>query len=183
MKGLMLLADGFEDTEALTTRDVLIRAGFDIVTCSVKNEDAVISSFGVETKTDITFRSVYYDEYDFVILPGGGRGTRTLFTSEFVKETLKHFKDKYMYAICAAPMILGRNGYLENKHFTCFPGFEEGINGIYEPDKGVVVDGNVITAHSMFYSIEFALAIIEQLEGKEKANEVLIGLKGLEKKH
>ena len=52
VKGLFVLADGFEDTEALTTRDVLLRAGIEIVTCSIKDETSVVSSFGVEMFAD-----------------------------------------------------------------------------------------------------------------------------------
>ena len=49
-RGLLLLADGFEDTEALTTRDVLIRAGIEITTASITDRLEVESSFGKDPK-------------------------------------------------------------------------------------------------------------------------------------
>lgn len=179
MKGLMLLADGFEDTEALSTRDVLIRGGIDMITCSVKNEPAVMSSMGIELYADTTYRGVTLDDYDFIVLPGGGGGTRILYTSEFVKDALKHFENKLMCAICAAPSVLGKYGYLNNKKFVCFPGFEDGIMGHYQSDGTVVVDGNIITARSMYYSIEFGLTILKTLLGEEACKKALVGMKGL----
>ena len=59
MKGLMILADGFEDTEALTTRDVLVRAGLDIVTASISNSLVVTSSFGVPVETNTLLSNVF----------------------------------------------------------------------------------------------------------------------------
>lgn len=178
IKGLFVLADGFEDTEALTTRDVLLRAGIEIVTCSIKDETSVVSSFGVEMFADINCNNLNFSEYDFICLPGGGNGVRKLYSSSFVKDALKHFENKYMFAICAAPAVLGKYGYLNNKRFTCYPGFEDGILGKYNGDEGVVIDGNIITAKSMYYSIPFALAIVEVLLGKDESNKLEEILKG-----
>ena len=75
MRGLMILADGFEDTEALTTRDVLMRAGFEVKTCSITDRLEVQSSFGVHVLADALLKLMFdLEPYDFIILPGGGRG-------------------------------------------------------------------------------------------------------------
>lgn len=181
MKGLLILADGFEDTEALTTRDVLLRAGLEVVTCSISDTFEVLSSFGVRVLADGLLKRIkVLDEYDFIILPGGGRGTRNLASCEFLKAYLDYFslKDKLICAICAAPSVLGKYGYLDNKKFTCFAGFNEGIPGIFTA-KEVERDENIITARSMHYSIPFALEIIDYLLGAETKEKVLIGLNGL----
>ena len=73
---------------------------------------------------------------------------------------------------------MGKYGYLNNKRFTCYPGFEDGILGKYNGDEGVVIDGNIITAKSMYYSIPFALAIVEVLLGKDESNKLEEILKG-----
>lgn len=180
MRGLMILADGFEDTEALTTRDVLIRAGFEVKTCSITDRLEVESSFGVHVLADALLKLMFdLEPYDFIILPGGGRGTRNLKECEFLKAYLDYFllHDKLICAICAAPSVLGQYGYLENKKYTCFAGFNEGIEGIFTGNE-VEVDGNIITARSMHYSINFALAIIEKLVGPEVKEKVLVGLNG-----
>lgn len=181
MKGLIILADGFEDTEALTTRDVLIRAGLEVVTASITNTVVVESSFGIKTEANILLKTIKsLDEYNFIVLPGGGRGTRNLHVCEFLKAYLDDFihQNKLVCAICAAPSVLGKYGYLKNKKYTCFAGFNKGIEGIFTANK-VERDGNIITARSMHYSIPFALEIIDYLLGKEIKEKVLEGLNGL----
>ncbi|MCF0117556.1 MAG: DJ-1/PfpI family protein [Bacilli bacterium] len=182
MRGLLLLADGFEDTEALTTRDVLLRAGFELVTCSIKDERSVTSSFGLDVMADACAPYVDVNEFDFLILPGGGQGVRNLASSHFVAQTINNFMNtsRYIFAICAAPSLLGRLGFLKDRNFTCFPGFEGGFGGNYKKDEGVVVDGKIITARSMYYSIEFALAIIDLLKDDADVKlKVEKGIKGL----
>ena len=184
MKGLMFLADGFEDTEALSTRDVLIRSGLEVVTVSINESRQVLSSFGLTLLADRPFSligDIY--SYDFLILPGGGRGTQNLKTSPNVRNIVKRFyeNNKLICAICAAPSIFGDLGLLKDIRYTCFVGFNEGIDGIFTGNE-VEVDGNIITARSMHYSIDFALAIIESLLGKQAKQKVLEGLNGLSKK-
>ncbi|MBQ0009295.1 MAG: DJ-1/PfpI family protein [Firmicutes bacterium] len=181
MKGLMILADGFEDTEALTTRDVLMRAGIGVTTCSITDRLEVESSFGVHVLADALLKLVFDCEpFDFIILPGGGRGTHNLSECQFLKQYLDYFveKNKLVCAICAAPSILGKYGYLENRKYTCFAGFNAGIRGDFTGNE-VEKDGNIITARSMHYSIPFALKIIETLLGENTKEKVLVGLNGL----
>lgn len=178
MKGLLLLADGFEDTEALTTRDVLTRGGIEIITCSINHSFEVTSSFGVKVQADSLIEEENESSYDFLVLPGGGRGTANLFASEQVHQKIAEFvnANKLICAICAAPSILTRLGYMVGKRYTCFAGVPNG-EGIFTGNE-VEIDGNFITARSMMYSIPFALAIIGKLIGSEAVDKVLVGLKG-----
>ena len=139
-----------------------------------------MSSFGVEVKADLLLKKIHSTlDYDFIILPGGGLGTKNLLRCEFLKAYLDEFllHEKLICAICAAPSILGIYGYLENRKYTCFAGFNQGIAGIFTGNE-VEEDGNFITARSMAYSIPFALKIIEKLLGKNVKEKVLIGLQG-----
>ena len=184
MKMLILLADGFEDTEALTTRDVLIRAGIEVTTASITDRLEVQSSFGIHILADALLKLIFdTTPYDGIILPGGGRGTRNLSESSLVEMYLKKFasKNKLLCAICAAPSVLGKYGYLVGKKYTCFAGFHEGIAGDFTASE-VEKSGNIITARSMQYSIPFALTIIEELLGKETKEKVQTGLQGLDPK-
>lgn len=184
MRGLLLLADGFEDTEALTTRDVLIRAGIEITTASITDRLEVESSFGVHVLADALLKLIFdTTPYDFLVLPGGGRGTRNLSESPLVEMYIEKIvsKNKLVCAICAAPSILGKYGYLINKRYTCFAGCNKGVDGIFTGNEIEVCD-NFITARSMKYSIDFALTIIEKLLGKEAKEKVGIGLIGLNEK-
>ena len=184
MRGLLLLADGFEDTEALTTRDVLIRAGIEVTTASITDRLEVESSFGVHVLADALLKLIFdTTPYDFIVLPGGGRGTRNLSESPLVPQYLQKFvsANKLVCAICAAPSILGKLGYLAHEKYTCFAGFNVGFAGDFTGNE-VEVSGNFITARSMRYSVPFALAIIEKLLGKEIKNKVEKGLNGLDAK-
>ena len=180
MRGLLLLADGFEDTEALTTRDVLTRAGIEITTASISDYQEVESSFGVHVLADALLKLIFdTTPYDFLVLPGGGRGTRNLSESPLVEMYIQKFvsANKLVCAICAAPSILGKLGYLKNQKYTCFAGCNEGIDGIFTGNE-IEISGNFITARGMKYSIDFALTIIEKLLGKQARDKVDLGLKG-----
>jgi len=184
MKVLMLLADGFEDTEALTTRDVLMRAGIEVTTASIADRLEVQSSFGVHVLADALLKLIFdTTPYQAIILPGGGRGTKNLSECPLVPMYLEKFasQNKLLCAICAAPSILGNHGFLVGHKYTCFAGFNEGIDGEFVGSE-VEKSGNIITARSMQYSIPFALAIIETLLGKEAKEKVQVGLQGLDPK-
>lgn len=184
MKCLMILADGFEDTEALTTRDILIRAGIEVTTASITDRLEVESSFGIHVLADSLLKLIFdITPYDAIILPGGGRGTNNILNCPLIPMYLNKFRsyNKYICAICAAPSILGKLGYLENKKYTCFAGFNEGIAGTFTQNE-VEIDDKIITARSMKYSIPFALTIVEELLGKEVKEKVQIGIQGLKQK-
>lgn len=180
MNGLILLANGFEDTEALTTRDVLLRAGLKVTTASINNNNIVASSFGITLLADTLLSNIKdFSNYDFIVLPGGGKGTQNLIDSSLVKDTLIDFyqKNKLICTICAAPSVLGKYGFLKNKKYTCFAGFNSGIEGNFTGNE-IEIDGNIITGRSMMYSIDFGLTIVDTLLGKEAKERVLISLKG-----
>ncbi len=180
MKGLMLLANGFEDTEGLSTRDVLIRAGLEITTASILKEDVVKTSHNILLKTDTTIFDIDINDFDFLILPGGGLGTQNLKSSLEVKNIIEHFDSskKLICAICAAPSILESLGLLKGRKFTCFKGCNYGTFGAIYTGNEIEIDDRFITARAMMYSIPFGLAIVEKLLGKEIKDKVLIGLQG-----
>lgn len=173
MKGIILLASGFEDTEAITTIDVLRRAGLEIDMVSVNNEEILLTQSELYVKPEKLIKDIDYTIYDFLIIPGGKAVSKTLINLNIVDEVIKEYneKGKLIACICAAPMLLGKNDLLKGKKFTCFPSCELGIDGIYTK-KGVVTTGNYITGKSMAYTIPFALEIVKYLLGKEKSKQV-----------
>lgn len=173
-KGLILIADYFEDTEAIATVDVLKRAEIDVDFVSLKDTKEVVTQYNLNIICDKVLEEVEVKKYDFLIIPGGRAVLRELVNREDVKDIIHHFAkgDKLVATICAAPLLLGELGYLVDKCYTCFPGCDQTILGGKKKDSGVVIDGNFITAKSMAYSLEFALTIIEYLLGKEKRKEI-----------
>lgn len=181
MKVLIIYADGFEDVEALATRDVLVRAKIDVIDAKINEDNEIVtSSHNLSIKGFKSLNNIDVNDFDAIILPGGSRGVNNLLKSDKVISLLKEFhnKNKLVCAICAAPMVLNKAGLLKEKRFTCYPGCEIGLEGIYTGEEVVVLD-KMITARSMMYSIPFGLAIIEKLLGKEKREQIYKQISGL----
>lgn len=183
MKGLMILADGFEVVEALATRDVLNRAEIALDLISITSSLEVKSSHNVFVKADALMKSISLNDYEFLVVPGGPGVFINLVNNTDVKETIKTFikEDKLVAAICAAPVLLKDFEEFKEKRFTVFPGLENDFtSSIFVKTENVVMDNKFITAKSMFYTIPFALKIVEFLKGKEFSNKVENALKGQE---
>lgn len=172
----LFLAEGFEEIEALTPVDVIRRAGLELKTVAVGESKTVKGAHGIEVVADILESELDTDVPDAIILPGGMPGTLNLEESPIVIDTLLRAmsNDSLVCAICAAPSILGISGYLKHRKATCYPGFEQYLDGATFVDERVVRDGNIITAKGMGCAAEFALCIVEALCGKEKADEVAV---------
>lgn len=181
MKGLILFADGFEDSEGITTRDILLRAKIEVVSASITDTLDVVTSHNLKIKTDILLKDAKLEEYEFIILPGGLKGTNNIASSTLAINAIKYFHDhnKDIYAICAAPSILGKLGYLDNKSFTCFKGFEKDIKGNYTGEPATQVSEHIITGKSMAYSVDFALMIVKKLVDDATYNHVVSSIKSL----
>ena len=177
---IVCLATGFEEIEALTPTDVLRRHGLDVKTVAIGTDTKqVCGSHGITVVADMTerelcARSDFPSCVEHIILPGGMPGSLNLDASDFVEKMLDSVKEKggHIAAICAAPLVLGRRGFLKEKKATCFPGFENELDGAEFTDKGVVRDGNIITAKGAGVAIEFGLAIAEEFAGKDEADKI-----------
>lgn len=170
---LILLADGFEEIEALTPLDVLRRAGVEVKTVGVGSRVA-IGAHGIPVVCDTTPDDVSSDEVELLILPGGMPGATNLDKSSFVDKIIREVSERggRLAAICAAPLCLGRRGLLEGKEATCYPGFEEELVGARISAQDVVTDGNITTAKGMGVALEFALELVSLLVSPEKAVEI-----------
>lgn len=167
----IFLTTGFEEIEAIATIDVLRRAGLNVVTVSVESSKQVEGSHGVVVTADTLLEANDYSDSSILILPGG---TVRLGEFDFLNKLLvsQNNAGKPIAAICAAPSLLGRLGILEGKEATCYPGFEEYLQGAKVVDKRVATDGNVITGRGPGCTVEFALKIVEVLLGQAKRQEI-----------
>lgn len=165
----LFLADGFEEIEALCVLDILRRAKVQINTVGVSGKIAH-GAHGINVECDVTENEISVnDSFDMIILPGGLPGAHNLNDSPVVNEFIKkaNNENKFICAICAAPYILGVRGILKGKRATCYPGFENQLEGAILTNTGVVRDGNIITGRAMGSATDFALEIAEALLGKE----------------
>ncbi len=173
----LFLANGFEEIEALCPLDLLRRAGVKVTTVGIGGTH-IMGAHGIAVEADIP--DVMYRDArpEMVILPGGMPGASNLDASHTVDAALRTAvgSGAYLAAICAAPMVLGKRGYLQGKRAICFPGFEEYLAGAEIADARVVRDGNIITAAGMGVALEFGLALVAALCGKEKAEELRRGV-------
>lgn len=169
----MFLADGFEEIEALCPLDLLRRAGLEVRTVGIGGS-VIQGSHGIKVTADMVDTDFDGKDIDMVILPGGMPGSVNLDASVTVDKALKLAAEKnaYLCAICAAPLVLGRRGLLAGKRVTCYPGFEHELTGASEIVTGVATDGKVITAEGMGVALDFGLALVAALTGKDQAERI-----------
>ena len=172
------LAEGFEEVEALTAADVLRRAGIDARTVSVTGEKMVKGTHGVAVEADMLFGDCDYEKCEMIVLPGGLPGASNLEAHEGLTAQINDFaaRGKKLAAICAAPMVFGSCGILEGREATIYPGMEDRLKGARATGGTVTVDGSIITGKGPALAMEFALALVESLKGRETRDQVAEGL-------
>ena len=180
-KAVVLLADGFEDVEAITPIDYLRRAGIDVTVASITKSLTVagrwsgIKMIAGATLPELLSINKEQKDWDAIIIPGGIPGATNLAASQEVCTLLNEMAitGKLICAICASPaVVLAPLGLLSGKKFTCYPRMEERVtDGEWSEDR-VVVDGNIITSRGAGTAGEFAIAIIEKLLGEKDAKKI-----------
>jgi len=180
-KAIVLLADGFEEVEAITPVDYLRRAGIEVTTVSISDSLTVTGRWtGVRLLADITLPELIKTGqaekcYDAVILPGGMPGAANLSASAETGALIKNMaaEEKLVCAICASPaIILAPLGLIAGKKFTCYPKMEEKVSDGTWSAESVVTDGNIITSRAAGTAGLFSIAIIEKLLDKETAKKI-----------
>jgi 4-methyl-5(b-hydroxyethyl)-thiazole monophosphate biosynthesis len=168
VKIMVPFANGFEEIEALAAVDLLRRAGMQVDMVGVVGT-VIESGHGIKVVMDKRLNEVRIDDYDGIVLPGGGKGVENLGKSKIVMKAIEKLNDsnKLIAAICYAPALLAKLGVLDNRKATIYPGREKELP--YPRGDRVVVDGNIITSQGPGTAIEFALAIIQYFLGPEKA--------------
>ncbi len=167
---LVPLADGFEEMEGIIIIDVLRRAGIEVVSASLK-DGPITAARGTKHLADTTLDQALSQEFDMLVLPGGGPGAKALEADARVAQLLKEFheKKKRIGAICAAPNALRRHNVIQGQdRFTMYPDSVQGGNGGLYTKERVVRNAHVTTSLAAGSAFEFALDIVEQLLGPEK---------------
>lgn len=168
------LADGLEEVECLAAVDVLIRGGVTVKLVSISDQREVTGSHGFRITADAVIGEVDLDQADVYFLPGGMPGTKHLRGCEALCRALVKAdgEGKRLAAICAAPSVLGELGLLKGRKATCYPGFEETLEGASYTKTGVVTDGNVTTARGLGYALDLGLELLGLLTDRENAAKV-----------
>ncbi|WP_040236564.1 DJ-1 family glyoxalase III [Borrelia crocidurae] len=169
MRVAIILADGFEEIEAVVPMDILRRGNVDLKVISLNDSKLVSSSRGFIFGADEKISNCTADHFDLIILPGGMPGATNLFESKDLDSILKNMnlQGKLIAAICASPVVvLGAKGLLGESKFTCYPGFESDITDGEFVNEDVVISNNFITSKGVGTSFEFAFALLKIVKGE-----------------
>lgn len=163
---IVLLANGFEELEAITPVDILRRNNIDVRTVSITSDKLVTGTHGIQITADLLAGEVPLDKVEMLILPGGMPGVKNLdaspLTQRFIDATLRN--NGHLAAICAGPSIFGKHGMLTNIKATCFPGFEGEMHNAILTNSDVVTDGIFTTAKDYRAATPFADELVKVCE-------------------
>ncbi len=171
---LILLADGFEECEALIPLDILRRADIDAKTVGIGKKE-ITGAHLVHIIADLSEEDAEkVKDIDCVILPGGMPGAMNLDGSDFTDRIIKRVwkEGGRLAALCAAPLVLGRRGFMVGRRAVCYPGFEDELDGAIILNRSVVTDGRITTGASMGAAEDFAFELVRIFKGQNKVDDV-----------
>jgi 4-methyl-5(b-hydroxyethyl)-thiazole monophosphate biosynthesis len=184
---ILLLAEGFEEVEAITPIDYLRRAGITVTVAAIGKDLSVKGARDVTVTANATLHDLVHTgkaspgSLDAVVVPGGMPGAANIAASKEATTLISEMATagKLVCAICASPaIVLAPLGLLSGKKFTCYPGMEEKVQSSASAkaaiwtDGHVVIDDNIITSRGAGTAGEFAIAIIKQLLGKKEGDDI-----------
>lgn len=179
-ESFVFLAEGFEEVEALTPVDVLRRAGLPVKTVSITSALQVTGAHGITVTADVLFDNTMFKNAAWLILPGGMPGATNLYEFAPLQGLLrKQFESKHgrIASICASPgIVLGQLGLLKGRKATCYPGFEKYMEGATPVDAPVVVDDKFVLGNGPANALLWALNIVKEAAGVNKAESVANGM-------
>ena len=177
-KDLPIYANGSEDIEITATADVLARGGIAVVHAALGDNCEVKLAHGTRVHCDLCLKDAD-DRYDVIVIPGGLQGALDCSKDETLLKLLHAQKEsgRLIAAICAAPgFVLARNGILENERATGYPGCDDEIKNCTGKGVEISENGQFITGKGPAFSMQFALAVLKQLEGPVITEKVAEGM-------
>ena len=157
------IAEGFEEMELITVVDIAKRLNIEVVLAALGDKLQVTGAHQIKIECDKLLQEIDINEFDGIFLPGGMPGSLNLYESSEVGEILKAMNQaqKMVAAICAAPMVLAKNGLLTGRKFTMYPGMDEYCHGEVYSDDLVVTTQNILTGKGPGAAAELGFAIGE----------------------
>lgn len=173
-RAAILIADGFEESEALVPFDLLRRAGVETDLVSVSGEPTATGAHDLVITQLVSMNDYPFDELDCLVLPGGSAGYEILRANETVcseAKTIAQDEDRILGAICASGALLGQLGLVRDRKYTCYPTMNGDFGGTYERSHAVT-DGNIVTGIGPGGAFEFGFALVRKLAGQDKEKEI-----------
>lgn len=169
---LVILAEGFEEIEAITPVDVLRRAGATVTLAALAEGIHVTGRNGLTMHADTALSAVEGRDFDCVLLPGGP-GVKNLRADPRVRSVIlrQHAAGRWLAAICAAPTVLQDAGLLTGRRFTAHLSVAAELPSLLAGER-TVVDGHIITSRGAGTALDFGLLLVERLFSADKADEI-----------
>ena len=120
---IVILSDGFEEIEAISTIDILRRGLCQVEVLGLDNL-MVTGAHGITIECDEVFE--YYNalSYDGVVLVGGMANANNLAENQDVLKLLEYYnlENKMIAGICATPSIVfSKTNIVSGLEVTCYP--------------------------------------------------------------
>lgn len=160
--------------EAIVPVDLMRRAGIDAKFVGIGG-DCITGGNGITVKADLKIEDIELEQMEMVVLPGGNGGVKSIRGSTLAMNAIKYAFDnnKLIAAICAAPTILGKLGFLNGVNAVCYPGMEVSLTGAhFAGNVKTVQDGRFIFGQAPGAAIDFGLKLVEVLKGVDAAMKV-----------
>ena len=160
----VLLADGFEEIEAVVPSDILKRLGYEVITAGIK-PGTVTGAHGIRATPQCGIADLDADSLDAVFLPGGMPGSTNLRDCPAVIALLRKLYEsgKTVSAICAAPIVLHKAGITGERRVTGYPGSEQMAPGLVDLGDDCIASGKGPGAAFDFaYALATALGTTEE---------------------
>jgi 4-methyl-5(b-hydroxyethyl)-thiazole monophosphate biosynthesis len=174
---LIILPEGFEEIEAITPIDLWRRAGFEVKTASLSNQTSVVGRSGIKIAADTTLAATGSQAvFDLLFLPGGPGVQRLRESPEVIEIVGRHaMADKWIAAICAAPLVLHDAGLLAGRRYTAHPSTSSELTQIRSAEN-VVTDGKIVTSRGAGTALEFSIEVIKLLAGEELSKKISLSI-------
>ncbi|MDR0533294.1 MAG: DJ-1/PfpI family protein [Verrucomicrobiales bacterium] len=174
---LVPLGEGFEEIEAIVPVDVWRRAGFQVTTATLST-NPLTATRQTRHLADTTLDEVINRDFDLIYLPGGRPGADNLAANGKLLKKLQQqaAAQKWIAAICAAPLALNAAGLLAGKKFTCHPTAIDDLKDVTPLNQRIVIDGKLVTGIAAGAAFELALTMVRLIGGEEAVAKVNQGL-------
>lgn len=147
-KVVMVLANNFEDSEAIEPKNHLEALGADVVTVGAE-KGTVSGKKGATLEVEKTFSEVSPDEFQMLVIPGGGAPENLRIVDDAVAFTRRFVESgKPVGSICHGPQLLISADVLQGRTVTSVNKIRDDIKnaGGNYVDEELVVDDNLITS-------------------------------------
>lgn len=169
---LAILAEGFEEIEAIAAIDLLRRAGVEVTVAALSEGIHITGRTGVTLHADTTLAAIESKDFDCLFLPGGP-GVKNLRADPRVRALAQRYTEdgRWVAAICAAPAVLQDAGLLKGRRYTAHFSVAGELPDILSGER-VVADGRLLTSRGAGTAIDFGLLLVEKLVSPDKSREI-----------